>query len=306
MPTFDLGKVVGPQGPQGERGLQGLQGVQGERGPQGLQGIQGETGPQGEQGVQGPPGDPGAKGDTGATGPQGERGPQGPQGIQGIQGPKGDTGAQGPAGSVGATGPQGPAGATGPQGPAGAAGANGKSAYDSAKSGGYTGTESQFNTDLSQVSGKVNKSGDTMTGKLTLPSAELRSNRIWATITPSGDSAGLVLGVYDDQTGLESAFGVGTEGLTYYDRNGNDHMVYHAGNKPDIYVQDGDVYGTLVAEGYDAPGGGIAYRVRLFMNDDYLNGCGIILYPGKGVYIMDNNGSEYEVIHAGNIARYIG
>lgn len=32
MPTFDLGKVVGPQGPQG---------IQGERGPEGPQGIQG-------------------------------------------------------------------------------------------------------------------------------------------------------------------------------------------------------------------------------------------------------------------------
>lgn len=35
MPTFDLGKVVGPQGPQGATGPQGPQGIQGERGPQG-------------------------------------------------------------------------------------------------------------------------------------------------------------------------------------------------------------------------------------------------------------------------------
>ena len=44
MPTIDLGKVVGPQGPQG---------VQGARGPQGATGAKGEKG------------DPGAKGDTG-------------------------------------------------------------------------------------------------------------------------------------------------------------------------------------------------------------------------------------------------
>ena len=56
MPTFDLGKVMGPQG---ERGLQG------EQGPAGPQGIQGPAGPQGERGL------------------QGERGPEGPQGIQG-------------------------------------------------------------------------------------------------------------------------------------------------------------------------------------------------------------------------------
>ena len=67
MPTFDLGKVVGPQGPQGDTG------------PQGPQGIQGETGPQGPQG---PKGDPG---DTGATG---------------AQGPKGDTGAAGAAATI--------------------------------------------------------------------------------------------------------------------------------------------------------------------------------------------------------------
>lgn len=54
MPTFDLGKVVGAQGPQGEQGPQGIQGIQGEQGPQGIQGIQGETGPQGPQGEQGP------------------------------------------------------------------------------------------------------------------------------------------------------------------------------------------------------------------------------------------------------------
>lgn len=56
MPTFDLGKVTGPQGPQGETGPQGPQGIQGpkgdigEQGPQGIQGIQGETGAKGDKG----------------------------------------------------------------------------------------------------------------------------------------------------------------------------------------------------------------------------------------------------------------
>lgn len=47
MPTFVLGKVVGPAGPQGEpgpAGPQGIQGIQGERG------IPGETGPAGPAG----------------------------------------------------------------------------------------------------------------------------------------------------------------------------------------------------------------------------------------------------------------
>lgn len=65
MPTFYLGKVVGPQGPRGETGAKGEQGETGARGPQG---VQGEVGPQGERG---------------------------PQGIQGIQGPQGPAGADG-------------------------------------------------------------------------------------------------------------------------------------------------------------------------------------------------------------------
>lgn len=40
MPTIDLGKVVGPQGPQG---IQGPQGVQGVQGPQGVEGNDGTT-----------------------------------------------------------------------------------------------------------------------------------------------------------------------------------------------------------------------------------------------------------------------
>ena len=87
----------------------------------------------------------GPKGDKGDTGPQGEQGTQGPKGDTGPQGPNGDTGAQGK------TGPQGPKGDTG------AAGADGKSAYASAKDGGYTGTEAQFNTDLAAVGGKQSK-----------------------------------------------------------------------------------------------------------------------------------------------------
>ena len=51
-------------------------------------------------------------------------------------------------------GPQGETGATGAAGADGADGADGKSAYQSAKYGGYTGTEAQFNTDLAAVSGK--------------------------------------------------------------------------------------------------------------------------------------------------------
>ncbi|MBQ2785918.1 MAG: collagen-like protein [Oscillospiraceae bacterium] len=39
MPRVDLGKVVGPQGPQGIQGPQGPQGIQGPQGPQGAPGA---------------------------------------------------------------------------------------------------------------------------------------------------------------------------------------------------------------------------------------------------------------------------
>ena len=186
--TGDQG-ATGPEGPKGDKGDTGAQGPKGDKGEDGgsytVLGIYPTlaalrtahpTGQAGQawfvgtaesntvyqwdvdkaawtdvgalKGPKGDTGEPGAKGDTGAAGPQGETGPQGPKGDTGDvgpQGPKGDTGAQGD------TGPQGPKGDTG------AAGADGKSAYASAKDGGYTGTEAQFNTDLAAVSGKQAK-----------------------------------------------------------------------------------------------------------------------------------------------------
>lgn len=59
MAEFDLGNVMGPQGPQGPRGPQGEQGPQGPQGEQGVQGPRGEQGVQGPQGLQGPKGDKG-------------------------------------------------------------------------------------------------------------------------------------------------------------------------------------------------------------------------------------------------------
>lgn len=113
MPTFDLGKVVGPQGPQGETGPAGAQGIQGEKGDKGDQGIQGAQGPAGAAGAQGPAGTieigtvtaSAAGGNPSVTNsgtstaavlnfvlPRGEAGPQGATGPQGPQGPQGDPG----------------------------------------------------------------------------------------------------------------------------------------------------------------------------------------------------------------------
>lgn len=108
---------VGPQGPEGQQGLQGPAGAQGPIGPQGIQGIQGGTGPTGPQGIQG------IQGETGLTGPQGISSYQvwlnngnsgtGADFLAAIKGEKGDTGA---TGSTGAKGDKGDTGATGAAG----------------------------------------------------------------------------------------------------------------------------------------------------------------------------------------------
>ena len=118
---FDIGQLVGPEGPEGATG---------PRGATGAQGIQGDVGPQGDgftggsynsstgvvqftsddglgfatldlRGATGPQGLKGDKGDIGNTGPQGG------QGIQGVKGDKGDKGDTGNTGAQGSTGPTG-------------------------------------------------------------------------------------------------------------------------------------------------------------------------------------------------------
>lgn len=128
-----LGKLQGPQGPQGPAGATGPQGPKGDAGPQG---------PQGEQGVQGEKGEQGATGATGPTGPTGPEGPEGPQGPQGETGPQGEQGIQGPQGEAG------------------------ESAYTAASKGGYTGTETQFNSDLAKIGNKADKMVPAAAGNL--------------------------------------------------------------------------------------------------------------------------------------------
>ena len=107
--------------------------------------IKGPQGPKGDTGAQGP------KGGTGAIGPQGEKGEQGPQGPAGPQGEKGE---------------KGDTGATGPQGPQGIQGEAGESAYTAASKGGYTGTETQFNSDLAKIGNKADKTVPAAAGNL--------------------------------------------------------------------------------------------------------------------------------------------
>jgi hypothetical protein len=79
---IDVGRIIGPTGPQGEIGPQG---------PVGAEGIQGPTGPEGPQGPIGM----GIQGPTGAQGPTGPQGDAGQQGIQGATGPQGPPGVDG-------------------------------------------------------------------------------------------------------------------------------------------------------------------------------------------------------------------
>ena len=155
-----LGKLQGPQGPQGPTGATGAQGPKGDtgaQGPQGVQGIQGEKGDTGETGPTGP---------TGPAGPQGEQGPQGEKGDQGPAGPTGPTGPTGPQGEQGAQGIPGPTGPQGEQGIQGPQGEAGESAYTAASKGGYTGTETQFNSDLAKIGNKADKTAPAAAGNL--------------------------------------------------------------------------------------------------------------------------------------------
>lgn len=128
-----LGKLQGPQGPQGPTGATGAQGPKGDTGAQGPQGVQGIQGEKGEQG---------ATGATGPTGPTGPEGPEGPQGPQGETGPQGEQGIQGPQGEAG------------------------ESAYTAASKGGYTGTKTQFNSDLAKIGNKADKTVPAAAGNL--------------------------------------------------------------------------------------------------------------------------------------------
>ena len=74
-------------------------------------------------------------------------------------------------------GDKGDTGATGPQGPAGADGTDGKTAYESAQDGGYTGNETQFNTDLADVSNK-----ESLSNKKTDIEANKTSDTFYASI----------------------------------------------------------------------------------------------------------------------------
>lgn len=181
-----MSNLIGPQGPQGVQGVKGETGEQGPQGPQGIQGETGPQGEQGPQGIQGEQGPQGPKGDTGdagkdftikgyyatlaalelavtapAEGAAYGVGSAAPYDIYvwdavannwvnngTIQGPAGPQGEQGPQGPQGEQGPQGVQGIQGETGAKGDKGDTGTSAYEYAQTGGYAGTEANFNASL--------------------------------------------------------------------------------------------------------------------------------------------------------------
>lgn len=178
--------IIGEPGHEGIPGVQGIQGVQGPRGPQGFKGDDGADGKSftvlglyptmlvlQQKHPVGSSGDAYSVGTSDNNivyiwsvvtstwesigqlqGPEGAQGPQGGQGVQGIQGrqgPPGINGSKGDTGEQGVQGPQGVPGIQGPQGVQGVGGLNGKSAFSSAVSGGYVGTETTFNNSLATI-----------------------------------------------------------------------------------------------------------------------------------------------------------
>ena len=149
-------------------------------------GEMGPTGPTGPQGPVGAVGPTGPKGDTGTAGADGKDGAIGPTGPQGTPGQNGADGAIGPTGPQGEPGPKGDTGDTGPQGPQGTPG---QSAYQSAVSAGYQGTEEKFYANLATAGGCVRKT-------VTFSSSQWSGNvlRIGASSHGlSGDNFGYVL-----------------------------------------------------------------------------------------------------------------
>ena len=147
-----------------------------------------------------------------SNGAKGEQGPKGEQGIPGDKGDKGDKGAQGP------------------KGPQGEKGNDGKTAYQSAVSGGYSGTESQFNTDLADVSNKapktiireynngvlVGKTGNTVSSLVNANGSFDVVNTTWSGLVPTAGDSLATFGV-NTRIGKTSDYNISidTKGFTF-------------------------------------------------------------------------------------------
>jgi hypothetical protein len=229
---------------------------------------------------------------------EGPQGPPGPQGIPGQQGPQGNNGAAGLAGLPGAPGPQGPVGPTstvpGPQGPAGPAGPTGPQGpvgtadwntlankpatfpptlpipesgvtnltadLSTLTTNLATETTNRTNADTALTNNKVAKSGDTMSGGLTISSTAPNPNLalyktagntayIRSYLSPAGTSR------WDVALGDSTAEGGGNAGSDFQIYRYTDGGGY-AGNPMSISRATGIVsMAQTLAVGTATPGG---------------------------------------------------
>ena len=138
----------------------------------------------------------GATGGTGSTGATGPTGPTGATGGTGATGPTGPTGATGGTGATGPTGPTGGIGLTGPTGPSGLTVVSTTGAGNAITAASLSGTTltltkgTTFLTSHQDISGKVNKSGDTMTGTLTIKGIKITSGTDYGDTLPASGAEG--------------------------------------------------------------------------------------------------------------------
>lgn len=332
--------TVSMMGPPGPFGPPGPPGPPGEEGEQGLPGPQGATGPQGVTGEQGPQG---TKGDTGAAGPQGPAGADSTvPGPTGPQGPKGDTGATGPASTVpGPTGPKGDTGATGPTGstgPQGPQGVPGTTDWN-----GLTNKPATFPPTLpiaqsgvtnltTDLANRVLKSGDTMSGDLTISKVQpvfALNNTPGSSTTGSfiqcqrGGVPRWNIGVYGDagdfslQPFNDAGAGL-SAGLTISRANGNvtvrdlfldradgtgalffgaapsSKYIYWNANKFD-FTHGLNVNGNVIASGYLQASGTLSVGEAIYAGNN----------TAGGTYYFGNTGARY-LQHDGASTLYCG
>mgnify|MGYP000947424250 CR=1 FL=1 len=150
------------------------------------------SGPPGPQGVQGEPGKPLRYEDLTPTqkaelkGPKGDKGDTGERGLQGVPGPVGPTGPKGEQGIQGQIGPQGTPGPAGPKGDPGTTDYNQlDNKPDPTLKADKTYVDDQNRALTKKIDtglqDKVDKAGDTMTGRLTLAPTESTTLRLATT-----------------------------------------------------------------------------------------------------------------------------
>ena len=250
-------------------------------------------------GPTGPTG-PGGTGPTGPTGPQGDpstvAGPTGPQGPAGPTGPQGDVGPTGAAGAVGPTGPTGPQGDLGPTGPTGDVGPTGPTGASGST--GPTGPAADTAT-------FVQKTGDTMTGKLVLPdvSASAAPLNIGNPGTATNPSAPVDGDVWLNNNGLQFRQGTTTQSVVVANSSGGQSIsggltvngTFTAYNNANIGTT-----GTLINVGHANNASGTTKTVNVGINGS--SGSSVVVNVGSNTAgVTSSVNTHGNLTHNGNL-----